>query len=649
VQLIPVQSSVIGQTITVPDFSLPTGKLILSLTDGSIPIEGQIVSITGPFGEIIRSNTGVDGRVETPGDLDEGSYAYHLLGGTILSPVESDRQVHLTTGEMTRRIVLPFRHDPVTSIRSDTSTPIRVDASEAVDPSEYEGNVYFRSDTNVPFSRLPLIASSRSFIGSIPSTGDVDRVEYFVEIIRTVSAGTFRSPIQTVIPFVVGRLTSLRVRPDLSGKTIRVGDRYPVNLVLRDGIGEDLMARFSGSTPTGTISWTVSGDGRIEIPDAQFPSQAILDVEKSGPIRVTVTVTLQTAQIIQNLDLRAVTDEPGSLKISSGFTRYWNEETSIPFVLTAETESGTQLLLGDALTWSISPREAGSISSNGILEPTNADFVGPVEISARDSKTGIMTTYPVSLFARLKPQQSRRLSDSFGAELFLPAGTLPFIAELSVAHPRIAFPKKYSRPVGQENEFTAGDHLMRISIRSDRSLPGDSLLQDVGLTLPVDPSLRLLSDQPTIALFDMVALKWRLQPSVSLGNRLETNQIRKLGEFGILSRNNPLSITHEVVLPSPFSPDVAPLKIGYLLESEDPPARVSIRVFNTRGDLIRTIIRGDLQYPGRYGSRSGLQEIVWDGLTDRGKMARNGRYIIRIVASDQSETVTKLLSVVLVR
>ena len=43
------------------------------------------------------------------------------------------------------------------------------------------------------------------------------------------------------------------------------------------------------------------------------------------------------------------------------------------------------------------------------------------------------------------------------------------------------------------------------------------------------------------------------------------------------------------------------------------------------------------------------KELLWDGKTDSGAWARNGRYIIQIKAKDQSAEVVKLLPVVLIK
>jgi flagellar hook assembly protein FlgD len=89
--------------------------------------------------------------------------------------------------------------------------------------------------------------------------------------------------------------------------------------------------------------------------------------------------------------------------------------------------------------------------------------------------------------------------------------------------------------------------------------------------------------------------------------------------------------------------------MAYFLETNAPPAQVSIHVLNMRGELVRTILDGDMQWAGQYGGRNGFHQIEWDGLTEDGKKARNGRYIIRIEAKDQTGTTSRNVPVVLIK
>jgi hypothetical protein len=131
---------------------------------------------------------------------------------------------------------------------------------------------------------------------------------------------------------------------------------------------------------------------------------------------------------------------------------------------------------------------------------------------------------------------------------------------------------------------------------------------------------------------------------------LQTVYLKQLkAQYTILAQNMPLGIKYATVLPSPFSPDVAPLKIGYMLTTTDQQALVSIAIYNVRGELVRTVLDNDAQYSGRYGSRTSNKSITWDGTTNDGSQARNGRYIIQIRAKDSTGEKIELVQVVLIK
>ena len=89
-----------------------------------------------------------------------------------------------------------------------------------------------------------------------------------------------------------------------------------------------------------------------------------------------------------------------------------------------------------------------------------------------------------------------------------------------------------------------------------------------------------------------------------------TVSISSLGQFAVMAENEPLGIKYAAVLPSPFSPEIAPLRLGYWLDSAYPPVKVDIQIINMKGELVRTLLEDDLQQPGRYGSASSQKRII---------------------------------------
>ena len=88
--------------------------------------------------------------------------------------------------------------------------------------------------------------------------------------------------------------------------------------------------------------------------------------------------------------------------------------------------------------------------------------------------------------------------------------------------------------------------------------------------------------------------------------------------------------------PNPFSPRVDTdsdgqpgLLISFSAHAEkaDQPW-VTLEIFNAMGQRIRTLARDETVPNGA------AVEFRWDGLTEAGLMARNGRYFVRIVLED---------------
>jgi flagellar hook assembly protein FlgD len=68
---------------------------------------------------------------------------------------------------------------------------------------------------------------------------------------------------------------------------------------------------------------------------------------------------------------------------------------------------------------------------------------------------------------------------------------------------------------------------------------------------------------------------------------------------------------------------------------------VTLKIYDTLGDLVRTVVDGeDLQGPDVV--------IPWDGRDDAGNIVKNGIYIyqIHVKGEDEEKTITKAIGVV---
>jgi flagellar hook assembly protein FlgD len=75
---------------------------------------------------------------------------------------------------------------------------------------------------------------------------------------------------------------------------------------------------------------------------------------------------------------------------------------------------------------------------------------------------------------------------------------------------------------------------------------------------------------------------------------------------------------------------------------------ITARVYTMSGQLVREITRNEAFLKGEY-SAGELAALYWDGYTDGGRMARNGRYLIHIIAEDSQKKKEVIKSIVLMK
>jgi len=105
-------------------------------------------------------------------------------------------------------------------------------------------------------------------------------------------------------------------------------------------------------------------------------------------------------------------------------------------------------------------------------------------------------------------------------------------------------------------------------------------------------------------------------------------------EYEVLEQARPLKVLPAETriigsYPNPFNPSTT---IRYAL-SED--ARVSVKIYNTLGQLVRTIVDAD--------QSEGYHEAVWDGRNETGSSVSSGIYVYRLVTGEFTQTRRMLL------
>lgn len=650
---VDIPSSQAGETIEVDDFLLPSGQITLTVTDRANPLSGVGVTLTRPGGQSKEKVTGSDGKIVSESRLPAGTYRVSASKEGYLSPASAALEYELDTdtSRIEATLPLPYRHIPPDSVRADQDAEFDITFEPETSVSAATATLFYKEASSQTYESVEMEKSDASFTGILPAQFSVSDLEYFVQVEDEEAGITYTSPERTIEPLAAGILSSARLTPSLNDSRLRVDDTYDVEILLRDGLNESVEEEFVGEEAVGKVSWSLNDPsaGTIRFPDDQDSTRIELSFEQEGQYHLDIQAQLRGSLLNRSATVQVADPELEEVSVSSPTSRLSNQSGGTQLSVSAVDTTGANVLLGEKLAWSASPEEVATVSETGFLSVVDSTFIGPVTVNAKDTQTDLESTQRVKIYATVDGQTDVTLRGRNGTEFTLPAGAVPFPAEVGLGSGTQAPPKKQIRPLGSDQRYKVADDIRKFTFRADQSLPGDSLQQDAILSFRSPPSLRLHEGERRIGWFDKTEARWQMQPTENNGDRLRSSSVRQFGEYAVMTQNRPLNLREVSVLPNPFSPEVSPLKIGYFLDTNDPPAEVTIRIFNVRGELVRTLLDDDLQNPGRYGSQTGVKEVTWNGMTDGGLKARNGRYIIEIKARDQTGVVTERVQVVLVK
>ncbi|MBN2171510.1 MAG: carboxypeptidase regulatory-like domain-containing protein [Candidatus Krumholzibacteriota bacterium] len=285
------------------------------------------------------------------------------------------------------------------------------------------------------------------------------------------------------------------------------------------------------------------------------------------------------------------------------------------------------------LRWELSPAAAGILdASTGRFTPSG-DYVGAATLRARHAGSGLTGAMIVQVYARLEPGAARGLADDAGLRLDVPSGAVDRTFRVTV---------KRHAPAPLKRR--AGDFRVE-------GMVFDLLPDGLAFAAAAPPVLTLPVPNPVfnrrlaLGWWDPEALAWE-HLDADRGALGLTRPLAHFSEYALLVANEPLAIAHAAVTPNPFSPLAASrgTEVVFRVESQEmaaPP--VDVEIFNLLGDPVRTLAR---RQPVPAGVETRLR---WDGLTDAGELARNGRYLVRITVHDNSGEESKILQAVLIK
>ncbi len=290
--------------------------------------------------------------------------------------------------------------------------------------------------------------------------------------------------------------------------------------------------------------------------------------------------------------------------------------------------SGRPVDIG-APDWHLSvSRKAARIDTGGCLT-LNPGYFGDLTIVAQDRRSGVQGELRVKVFAAIDSTTNVILFDDRGLQMQVFRSSVLSKKEMQVTRQPLAPAKK-----GRAEFFTTD---------SSYTLKPTNLTFNGSVRLMLKPPANTAGQKRHIAKWDDVENAWQLLASADEAGVLAA-KILDTGEYLALAFSRPLAVENLSMLPNPFSPFVGRgLELKFDISSAAAPAPLlTIKIYNLEGNLVRLLHD---QTPFQRGPTI----VNWDGMTDNRAMARNGRYLVRIIVEDPTEKRDVMKSVVLIK
>jgi len=283
--------------------------------------------------------------------------------------------------------------------------------------------------------------------------------------------------------------------------------------------------------------------------------------------------------------------------------------------------------------WSASPELAGTLdAATGRFTP-RSDYIGEVILTARHEASALAGHKTVGVYARLEPDAALELVGGDGMGLDLPAGAVSQSVRITLQRLE---PSPVKRRAGAYRVNGDLYHFLPDGLAfSEESQPL--------LTLPIPGALYKLG--LSVGWWDPAGLRWQALGGEKGVDGLAVS-LEHFSDYALLVANEPLGVRSAAISPNPFSPygSAGGAEIRFTVSSQEMDAPlVDVEIFNLLGDPVRSLAHHEPM------SVSEEQLLLWNGLTEQGELARNGRYLVRIKVRDNSGDEDHILQAVLIK
>jgi len=634
------------------DYILP--KLIIKLTeDGITPISSATVQIISDRAELTLI-TDDNGECETLPEM-------HTNTEYIVNIIKNSG----TIGQFIPASPFSIWFENLSNLTIEKQLPLQFGLSQ-LEPipatNEFELNLHIASNyneninlffTNVLNTTAQYILNPIGEI-SFPAQGQSGVIQFYFTS-QDINDGMNYSNISQ--PFSI-TLTSEGLLSESSSSItpnnpiFAYGQEAQFDLNLFDDIGNSLNNQIE------SIIWTLTNPnlgGIIE--DEADPTIAYFIANTgngddiTGELRATITQELNGSNItIQLSNLILVKNLILANIQVSGPDKLENDQSGF-FAISATDSLGITM----NANISVEPLEDWQgfieVVEGGIQFTPHPNFIGSVEliVNAEDANTGniINGLGEVLVYEQITPNDpSTILNGGYGFTLEIPEGMLKpeaGSAELSL---------NASEQVPSLKASTATGSLASAVINIKSNKPETSFNFLPGLSFS---SLGVNLNDPAIAYWDNNRLIWveldefgQSSLNRTFSTDLSISEIPGWNEYALLSSSDPLGIYDMQIRPNPFTPnnDIGTM-IAFRLSSDvGKSIDYSATIYNLNGTKIRSLVRNlnvpkencSFENPISESMDCSLDEccIRWNGDTDSGDMARNGKYIVRIQVKDSN-------------
>jgi hypothetical protein len=639
------------------NFSYELSTILITIRDeNSNVISGNNITISSTnLSMPITLLTNSAGIAQTTSTLYSGTYMINIQpqainGVTWITPADFSIVID-SIGLYERQIRLPLKYDTRENATFNSTDNVSIKLKIADD---YDKQVTMH------------FVDTHGHIGSaIMESSDGDR-ELVGNIAPQLRSGTislyFRSVDEDLIYTNQNDdfITSITARgiPSVShsslnrtSATFSYSQAFTFEIDIKDELGDDLNSQMETEAD---IRWSLFDEniGSFSV-DNDDPRKAIFHtpaIPEEGILVNTLTCrvvwenyTIVKTATVEIRDMRlARLDIEGPIEVNNLTNQRVN------YNVTALSEDNFEMTM--PLSWVDIASSFGEIASSGtgFSFMPNPNFIGrlPLEVYARDIiyDHEVRFNKSIDVYRQLLPNvpASEMYTDE-ECVIYLPANLI------TSGSARIYVNQVSVSPTQQ----FAIDSEVR-SFVYNTAVSGSAVwngMPDIAFNLPE------ITEDLKIAWWDMFFLRWAPLPDKNLTSRSE-NQLRSTmtgwHQYAVLTASLPLGLYDLELKPNPFTPHDTigsnrGMQISFKASTDKSRyPRLTIKVYNLSGTLVRTIVENKPILKDRY-EPGGIDTPHWDGYTNEGRLARNGRYIVHLIVEDAVEKHEYLRPVVLVK